>query len=503
MFRRKKLSVDESPDSSPSKLVIDEEKATDGSDESPRRSPRKQIAKMQANQGQPSSQLNLLNTTSATQSKHVSESSLLSEADSEDDDPESQKRFQEKRSSELNTSVNVCRRVSLGRKKLPLNGRSSLTTAKGKIRVWPNKADTISSGTSPQKLGYLESMKQSPERDTDDRSPVKSMPSPLKRTSRRSLRQQKGTDNEEEKNDLSRNSKFKTPSKPRGRPKKSSHASLRLRPEDQSSSSSDAESEPKKTPKQRSGKKREYTEDEDVKIIRHVVKEARFNELKGNLFWKEAEDDGLCDRTWQSLKNRFQRYIYPALDNFSCLTVEEAERIRAAYETATYANRKFGYKPKLSVTPSTEVIPETQDGGSVEGEPNETDFNSPMSKSVQENGDVSLSTSSSESKNRMAGPFTRKEDIRILHFIWNKSEQDWKLQVKGNSLWKQMETENVTHKNRTWQSLKERFLKRIIPALFNYKLNENKVDRFLMLAGYSGKKAEAIKIKCVRSLQNE
>ncbi|KAF7279989.1 uncharacterized protein LOC143201755 [Rhynchophorus ferrugineus] len=57
--------------------------------------------------------------------------------------------------------------------------------------------------------------------------------------------------------------------------------------------------------------------------------------------------------------------------------------------------------------------------------------------------------------------YTISEDKRILRYIL---DGDYIPQVMGNSLWKQMENDNICPE-RTWQSLKNRFRRHIMPCV--------------------------------------
>lgn len=67
-----------------------------------------------------------------------------------------------------------------------------------------------------------------------------------------------------------------------------------------------------------SGYRVPYSYDEDNMILKMIIKTQCFYILRGNLFWQDLEN---CEcfhprgRTWQSLKERFQKKIIPNLYN--------------------------------------------------------------------------------------------------------------------------------------------------------------------------------------------
>ena len=93
------------------------------------------------------------------------------------------------------------------------------------------------------------------------------------------------------------------------------------------------------------------------------------------------------------------------------------------------------------------------------------------STKVPKKADVSVST---------RAPFSYEEDLEILRFIAeNKRFSD----VKGNSLWNSMEERHICS-NRTGQSMKERFRRRIVPNLSNFEQHFNR-DELKQFKAYS------------------
>ena len=62
--------------------------------------------------------------------------------------------------------------------------------------------------------------------------------------------------------------------------------------------------------------KHAFTVDEDQLIIKYLSTHHLLNATKGNSTWEEMAETGIFNnRSWQSLKNRFLRYILPNIQN--------------------------------------------------------------------------------------------------------------------------------------------------------------------------------------------
>lgn len=85
----------------------------------------------------------------------------------------------------------------------------------------------------------------------------------------------------------------------------------------------------------------------------------------------------------------------------------------------------------------------------------------------------------------MAGyrvPYSIDEDILILNTI---IEVEGYYSLRGNLFWKELEDTKLFAKcGRTWQSLKERFLKQIIPNILNPKYKLSNIDKRMIHVGY-------------------
>ena len=92
-----------------------------------------------------------------------------------------------------------------------------------------------------------------------------------------------------------------------------------------------------------------------------------------------------------------------------------------------------------------------------------------MSESMSDN--VSLGA---KKKGAIRRSYSKEEDVIILNFIIkNKRFAD----IRGNELWKVIEARNLLD-GRSWQSMKERFRKVILPKISQYDLDQAIASKF-------------------------
>ncbi|XP_045782107.1 zinc finger CCCH domain-containing protein 13-like isoform X2 [Maniola jurtina] len=100
----------------------------------------------------------------------------------------------------------------------------------------------------------------------------------------------------------------------------------------------------KKPAKGRGGGIREYSAAEDEHVVRWVRGAGRASMVNGNRLWRQLQPDHHastgCFRSWQSLRNRYLRYLLPALGAMP-LPPQEAARLRAAAATGEMKTRKL------------------------------------------------------------------------------------------------------------------------------------------------------------------
>ncbi|KAH9413400.1 hypothetical protein DERP_007876 [Dermatophagoides pteronyssinus] len=62
-----------------------------------------------------------------------------------------------------------------------------------------------------------------------------------------------------------------------------------------------------------------YTMEEDGSILKFIIKTGRYREIKGRSLWEDMERNRICNRTWQSMKERFRKIITPKLPLYTIL----------------------------------------------------------------------------------------------------------------------------------------------------------------------------------------
>jgi hypothetical protein len=142
------------------------------------------------------------------------------------------------------------------------------------------------------------------------------------------------------------------------------------------------------------------------------------------------EDREICPgRTWQSMKQRWEKFISKSLDKFGVTAEELEER-------------------------------DVQEGSEM-GNDDETD----MSQDI----------SSMRGYRSGANYYTAADDQKILDYIVQNKRFS---HLGGRALWQMMENEEVLP-GRTWHSLNERFRKVILKKIRTYGLSEETVSKFL------------------------
>ena len=139
------------------------------------------------------------------------------------------------------------------------------------------------------------------------------------------------------------------------------------------------------------------------------------------------ESQGVCPgRSWQSLKGRFDKHILPSLNRFGVNRTQLAEADGKAKSASAAVLAEEGNRTR----------------------------------------EVRMS-------------YTRAEDLAILGFIAdNKRFGD----VGGVEMWKLMEEREVVV-SRSWQSMKERFRKKILTNIKNYNLSKEHLKGFTSEGG--------------------
>ena len=301
-----------------------------------------------------------------------------------------------------------------------------------------------------------------------------------------------------------------------------------------------------------------YLIEEDEALLIYLSRSDRLSEIKGNVIWQQAETDRATKsiRSWQSMKERLKKYILPELHHYKCISEEDKNRIRGHWngtiqETSLPLRRgkarndvsrpKSKKKSKKSTHPKTKVTKvskvtssespsDQEEGNGASSSVGEED----MGRLVIDEDDMDEESENEESENdeseneeskqqtsedqylkyvsrvqkrvknvTKSRAYAKDEDMQLMSLVFNRSKRE-KIMIQGRMFWQKIETE---FEDRTWQSLKERFLKRIIPQLSFYCMEEDMnmriVQRLLSLDGIvkSAKMKEDILSSCEQVFQ--
>ena len=162
-----------------------------------------------------------------------------------------------------------------------------------------------------------------------------------------------------------------------------------------------------------------YSRGEEEAVINFLLRNGGYSAKGGNKVWQKMEKDWICPgRTWQSLRERFDKNIVNKLEQFGV--------------------------SKKQLMEADKKIKDGKDEQVIRG--------------FRQN----------------ANYYTRDEDLKIIKFIIDKKRFD---DVKGNELWQVMEDRKVVE-GRSWQSMKERFRKVIRGKIKSYELEDNIIKAF-------------------------
>jgi len=172
-----------------------------------------------------------------------------------------------------------------------------------------------------------------------------------------------------------------------------------------------------------------YSRREEQGIVNYFLEEGGFKYRKGNRVWQMMEEAGVCrGRTWQSMKQRWEKFLSRSLDKFGVTPTD--------FEMKDAHNRS------------------------------ETDESSTAGEGTQANTPIRGFRSN-------ANYYTTTEDLKILEFMVTNHRFD----VSGRAMWEMMESKDVLP-GRSWHSLKERFRKVIIKKIRSYGLSEETLKKF-------------------------
>ncbi|KAI1298720.1 hypothetical protein HDE_04072 [Halotydeus destructor] len=214
--------------------------------------------------------------------------------------------------------------------------------------------------------------------------------------------------------------------------------------------------------------KNPYSFDEDYAILNYIVKSKKYSELKGNTFWKLAEREKLCGkRSYQSMKERFRRRIFPIIHTYGRLDRKERDMIHNAYVECKAKEKKPKNKPKAVVALKKEELDAEDESGSSDDD----DEDNADEKNPTKHPYIDFLKKSKKSKNMSPKIpikfFTQEDDMRLINAVLHAAKHQT-IHVHGNSLWKEIAGDDTISQNRTFHSLRERFIKRILPHLDTY-----------------------------------
>jgi len=171
-----------------------------------------------------------------------------------------------------------------------------------------------------------------------------------------------------------------------------------------------------------------YSRVEALALINFFKRQGLYSLKGGTQVWKIIEKASICPgRSWQSMKCFFLKYLMKQLPNYGVTEKELDDMDR---------------------------------------------------KKTVGMGKWKLDEGGCDSAEIVTNFYTEAEDKEILKYLIDQGKVEGKkTKVGGNRLWKMLEKKSVT--GRSWQSMKERFRKKIVKNINNYNINES--DMKIML----------------------
>ena len=244
-----------------------------------------------------------------------------------------------------------------------------------------------------------------------------------------------------------------------------------------------------------------YTREEDEQILRYIINHQKFAWAGGRTLWKKMEEEKLLEgRNWGSMMSRFHNYIMENLGSYD-LTEEQQNSLREKTmildETGKVeADGKM--RPKHNYTMTEDkvildyIISHNQYHGvggaklwkemekeSVLGgrswQGMKLRFHGVIMEDLESYNLTNDQTASFKEKGgNLARRYIPSEDAAILLYINNKRAYS---KVRRDQLWKNMEKERVLG-DRSWKSMKHRFLRYILKNIGDYNLTEEQISSF-------------------------
>lgn len=91
-----------------------------------------------------------------------------------------------------------------------------------------------------------------------------------------------------------------------------------------------------------SGYRKPYTKEEEEAILKFIVEKEGYTSLRGCHFWETMEAAKVTERTWQSMKEHFRKFMVANLNSTYYRHIHPAElnRIRRGYGTSSTRKAK-------------------------------------------------------------------------------------------------------------------------------------------------------------------
>ena len=81
---------------------------------------------------------------------------------------------------------------------------------------------------------------------------------------------------------------------------------------------------------------RYYNQEEDKAILNFIVHNRRYSEVNGKALWIMMEEKNVvADRSWQSMKERYQKYIAPNIEMFDNLNSNDIKQLNKYLSTVS------------------------------------------------------------------------------------------------------------------------------------------------------------------------
>lgn len=75
-----------------------------------------------------------------------------------------------------------------------------------------------------------------------------------------------------------------------------------------------------------------YTTDEDTLVLKIIIDSVGYYRIRGKSFWEDISNSGLIDRSWQSIKERFEKHVLPRINSYDISDIEKKNIELASYQ---------------------------------------------------------------------------------------------------------------------------------------------------------------------------